>query len=323
MTEVLGYSARQLKVIARQVGLREDGVGPDVPDLEQFSARAVNVRRLGDGVPASYPSAGVLFGEFELVTGRPGGFASTVGSAVWRDRDGARQRALLELVERDGVAQAWYNRLGITRIEKGIVSSLLPEQMVAHLDESRRFWGLYAVATDLEVHIALAVSCEVDGRRTAFGSAAGWDFASACKSAVTEMLQSKNALDLMERAYGGQDAGTGQPQKLPKHLSYARDKSVFADFLLKADGAGAPPDPATVFTYNDLLDSCASKGIDIWEFDATRSDLGIPCVKLISPGLCSWEPRFGKDRLYQGVVERGLCDHPAAESEFETRPFPF
>ncbi|WP_421982884.1 YcaO-like family protein [Roseibium sp.] len=323
MAKVLGFSARQLRGVARQVGRQVEGAGPDVPDLEQFSARTVNVRRLGDGMPASCPSAGVLFGEFELITGRPGGFASTVGAAVWRDRDGARKRALLELVERDAVAQAWYNRLGITRIKIGFVSSVLPQQVAAHLDESRRFWGLYSVATDLQVHIALAVSCEADGRRTAFGSAAGWDLASACKSAVTEMLQSKNALDLMERAYGPQGAGSREPQKLPKHLSYARDRSVFDDFLLKADGSSAPPDPETVFTYDDLLDSCTAKGIAIWEFDATRSDLGIPCIKLISPELCSWEPRFGKDRLFQGVVERGLRAHPAAESEFESRPFPF
>jgi ribosomal protein S12 methylthiotransferase accessory factor len=77
------------------------------------------------------------------------------------------------------------------------------------------------------------------------------------------------------------------------------------------------------FSYDDLLQSCSERGIDIWEFDATRQDLGIPCVKLLSPHLCGWEPRFGKARLYQGVVDRGLRSSPAEEAEFAARPFPF
>jgi len=323
LRNVLGYSARQLRVHARQFGFGGVGQRGHSSGSGGFTSRAVNVRRLRDGARTVFPSAGVLFGEFELITGRSGGFASTVGCAVWRDRGGARQRALLELVERDAVAQAWYNRLGITRVEEGLVKALLPLPLVTHLEENRRFWRLFSVATDLKVHIVLSVSCEPDGRRTAFGSAAGWNLASASKSAVTEMLQSENALNLMEKAYLGESTGSGQKRKIPSHLVYAQDTSLFTDLLSKAEGGSAPPEPASVYTYSDLLESCVHKGIDIWEFDATRSDLGIPCIKLFSEHLCSWEPRFGKDRLYQGVVDRGLRKQRAAESEFEMRPFPF
>lgn len=323
MPNVLGYSARQMTSLAGQPGSGEGCKGGFGPDSESFSERAVNVRRLGDGALSSYPSAGVLFGEYELITGRPGGFASTVGCAVWRDHEGARRRALLEIVERDAVAQAWYNRLGITRIPEGLVEALLPLPLVGYLQENKRFWNLYSVATDLKVHTVVSVSCEPDGRRTAFGSAAGLDLAAASTSAVTEMLQSENALDLMERAYRDERSATAGSRKLPRHLVYANGTSVFADFLSKAVDAGVPPEPETVFTYSALLESCLDKGIDIWEFDATRSDLGIPCIKLISEKLCSWEPRFGKDRLYQGVVDLGFRDERAPESEFEARPFPF
>ncbi|MEO1115631.1 MAG: YcaO-like family protein [Pseudomonadota bacterium] len=321
--DVLGYSVRQMTALAGQLGFGSGQAGAEGAGSGGFSSRPVNLRRLGDGALSSYPGAGVLFGEFELITGRPGGFASTVGCAVWRDREGARQRALLELVERDAVAQAWYNRLGITRIEDALIEALLPPSLSAHLKEKRRFWGLYSVATDLQVHIVLSLSCEPDGRRTAFGSAAGWDLASASKSAVTEMLQSENALELMERAFVGERPESEKPKRLPRHLVYAKETSVFDDFLSPAVGAGVPADKETVYSYSDLLDSCLCAGIDIWEFDATRSDLNIPCIKLVSEHLCSWEPRFGKARLYQGVVERGLRSQPAAEQDFETRPFPF
>lgn len=323
LTEVLGFSKGQWNSIARRFDSHSGSSGAKDHGLRLFSGRVVDIRRLGGGMCSFYPSAGVLFGEVEQVTGRSGGFASTVGCAVWRDREGARRRALLELVERDAVAQAWYNRLGITRIAREQVAALLPQPLVDYLEENKRFWGLYSVATDLKVHIAMSVSCEADGRRTAFGSAAGWDLGSAAKSAVTEMLQSENALQLMETAYAGDSGIPGEARKQPRHLIYAKEKSVFSDFLSAAVGEGATPDAETVFTYADLLDSCADKGVDIWEFDATRSDLGIPCIKLISQALCSWEPRFGKDRLYRGVVDRGLRKEPATEAEFERRPFPF
>lgn len=78
-----------------------------------------------------------------------------------------------------------------------------------------------------------------------------------------------------------------------------------------------------IFPEEALLQACLDRGFDVWEFDATRPDLQIPCIKLFSPDLCTWEPRFGRKRLYQGVVDRGLRSAPASEAEFAARPFPF
>jgi ribosomal protein S12 methylthiotransferase accessory factor len=77
------------------------------------------------------------------------------------------------------------------------------------------------------------------------------------------------------------------------------------------------------FSYDGLLEALREKGITVWEFDATRPDLGVPCIKLFSPELCTWQPRFGKDRLFQGVVERGLRTEPEREEVFAGRSFPF
>ncbi|GAA0781565.1 hypothetical protein GCM10009077_28250 [Roseibium denhamense] len=167
------------------------------------------------------------------------------------------------------------------------------------------------------MHIAVSISCSPDGKDTALGAGAGWTFVAALQSAATEMLQSENSLRLMDKAYM---ASTG---KVPSHLAYARGRSVFDDLPLQsapmADSAGL----MTEYSFAALLDDLAARDFQIWEFDATRDDLKIPCVKLFSADLCSWQPRFGKERLFQGVVDRGWRQQRASEEEFAARPFPF
>jgi ribosomal protein S12 methylthiotransferase accessory factor len=266
---------------------------------------------------------GVLFQEVDEADGWHLPFASSVGCAVWHDLEGARQRALLELVERDAVAQAWYNRLGITFLPKGLLREILPPDLTHYLNGQARAWGLYHVETDLSVQVVMAVSHDEYGRCCAFGSSAGWDIAQACVSALQEMLQSENALTLMDKAYPVTDRPDETPRQLPRQLAYARERVIFEDLPVKDANATSEKVSKATSSFETLLHSCFDRGIDLWEFDATRQDLEIPCIKLMSAELCTWEPRFGKKRLFNGVVERGLRQAPATESEFAARPFPF
>ncbi|WP_297588971.1 YcaO-like family protein [Roseibium sp.] len=321
--EVLGLSDLQALNVARHLQFNGSTDNDGVPEWGSLSNSRINVRSLADGRLAQLPSVGVLFREMELETGSEISFASSVGCAVWRDLKGARERAFLELVERDAVAQSWYNRLGITRLSGGLLSEILPGQLMDFLIALDRHWEVFAVQTDLDVHVVMAMSWTAGGRRTAFGSSAGWDIASACHGAIEEMLQSENALHLMDKAYPVTGQASIDGVGLPRHLAYARNKSILEDLPIEA---ALPADETLCqrdFSYDGLLQSCLDRKFEIWEFDATRPDLKIPCVKLLSPDLCSWEPRFGKQRLYTGVVERGLRPEPAREEEFSSRPFPF
>ena len=284
----------------------------------------VDLTLLGGGGKAQFPSAGVLFGDLGGIANKKAGFASTVGCAVWSNREGARSRALLELVERDAVAQAWYNRLGITRLNQDQIRSILPDLLVDFLEQESRQWTLCKVDTDLCAHAMIAVSSEADGKNAAFGSAAGWTMTEAANAALREMLQSENALQLMARAYPEHDGKPSKRLTPPRQLVYARQKSIFDDLPIAwNDPVGDEQLDSNRFTYEDLVQSCLEQGLEIWEFDATRPDLNIPCIKLLSKDLCSWEPRFGKRRLFEGVVERGLRAQPATVAEFARRPFPF
>ncbi|MCK7615918.1 YcaO-like family protein [Roseibium sediminicola] len=316
---LLGLSLTQCRHAA--AALRKSGVPipADVPEWSTLSGRRVALTNLATGRMAQFPSFGVLLREAAWAGAEALSFASSVGCAVWATRHGARERALLELVERDAVAQVWYNRLGITFLEPGLLREILTGTLIDYLDAQPRLWGVYHLESDLPVQVAIAVSHEADGRGCAFGASAGWDVASACEGAIEEMLQSENSLELMTKAY---PSGQGQG-RMPRQLAYARAGSILEDLPLREALPADERLTARVYGLPELRQALEDQDITVWEFDATRPDLNIPCVKLLSPQLCTWEPRFGKRRLFQGVVDRGLRQHPATEAEFAARPFPF
>ena len=316
---LIGLSKAQEAALTQRLGEALPRNHDGRPDWSQVSGRRVELKSLTGDRRSETQSFAVLFQESEGSKGRALSFASSVGCAVWSSAEGARERAFLELVERDAVALTWYNRLGITFLPMGFLQEILPVALVEVLEAGTRDWGLYLLHTDLAVQVVMAVSHEPDGRRCAFGSSAGWTIASACKSALQEMLQSENALDLMEGSYpvdGGND-------KIPRQLAYARTGSILKDLPLKCAEPATERGLSQVFDYETLLDSCRDRNLSVWEFNATRPDLDIPCIKLLSPDLCTWEPRFGKKRLYDSPVAWGLRTEPASEAEFAARPFPF
>lgn len=320
---ILGLSEGQIGKIQRKFDWQSSRTNGGEVDWEGMSARRLIVHQLGDNKTAQIPSLGVLFNEFEAFAGIDLSFASSSGCAVWHSREGARSRALLELLERDAVSQAWYNRLGITSLKTEVQDDIISQSVAEYLHDRPRTTRLYAVATEFEIHVIVALSFDADGRNAAFGSSAGWDIGMAAESAIREMLQGEISLELMQRSFSATETVGHADIKPPRQLEYARQKSIFDDLPINEVCTAAESELSKTYSYDATLQSCLDRKIEIWEFDATRADLKIPCVKLMSPDLCSWEPRFGKKRLFNGVVDRGLRTAAATEAEFAERPFPF
>ncbi|WP_422376210.1 YcaO-like family protein [Roseibium sp.] len=315
----VGLSAAQQAVVTQRFGQGFQKTAAADPDWNRFSARRVKLASITGNGLLELPAFAVLLQESERTIGGALSLASSVGCAVWPSRDEARKRALLELAERDAVALTWYNRLGITFLPVGILREILSPELVAHMDAGPRRWGVYLLQTDLAVQVAIAVSHDADGRTCAFGSAAGWDAASACSSALEELLQSENALQLMDKSYPASE----KMVRIPKQLAYARRRSILEDLPLQDARPASDQQLSRRFSDEALLQSCKEQSLSIWEFDATRPDLDIPCIKLLSPDLCTWEPRFGKKRLYEAPVKWGALQKPLTEAAFADRPFPF
>lgn len=319
----LGYSRLQELALAGRYGGQNNLSASGRIRWNSLTERRVSVKHLFQERFGQVPGYGALIGEAVPFGRATLGVASTSGAAVWSDQEGALERALLELVERDAVAQAWYNRLGIKRVDDDLLAGVLEKKLCLFLKKRPRRWLCMRVDTDLPCHVVMAVSHSGGGRMAAFGASADWDLGSAVIGAAFEMLQSENALGLMERSYPQKREARQRRLNLPPALAYARSRSVLDDLDAGQLQPGRPADHDRVFKLAELKTDLEKKGIDIWVFDATHPDLGVPCVKLFSPDLCDWRPRFGKRRLYDGVVARGLRDRPALEEEFAARPVPF
>lgn len=318
---ILGFSHKQQTRILQNWSDKSVEINNSGKYWNELSDRRINVKDLYYRTPAQLPAVGALFEEMPKNPLSGFGVASTIGCAVWGAMKGARERALLELLERDAVAQAWYNRLGITRVAKAELAEILPDNLKSFLDNRPRCWSAVTVKSDMPVHVVAVVSHLRDGKMAAFGSSADWNYSSALMGAVREMLQAEVSLDLMDKAYP-ESAAAGW-DKQPRALRYARANSILEDWPAGDTNGKGCLIPQDVYSYDQLLAALQQKKIRIWEFDATRPDLKVPCIKLFSPELCTWQPRFGKTRLFNGVVEQGLRKTPADEAEFAARPFPF
>lgn len=317
----LGFSARQERRFAErspalQAVFRQDGT-----DWNAMSDRRVEITRLRDGGRAQIPAFAVLMGERDGMAPSVPSVASSSGAAVWSSREGATRRALHELAERDAFGRAWYNRLGITRVCPEDWDRILPENLAHFLNARSRHTRVLRVFSDFDVHVLAAVSCQQNDFGGCLGVAAAPSAADAASSAVSEMLQAEISLELSARAYDA-DRRRGEAQ-MPTGLALAGTLRLSDELGLKDLPWADPGALARIYDEGDLERSCHARNIDLWRFDATRADLGIPCVKILSPQLCSWQPRFGKQRLFAGGESLNAAEMERLELEFEKRPFPY
>lgn len=317
----LGFSGAQEQELLKRYPRLEGFVSDGRIDWNRMSRRRLKVTNLRDGRQAQVPAFGILFGEEGEGEHLPPAPVSSSGTAVWSNLAEAARRALQELAERDAFAQVWYNRVGITRLNARHWPEILSENVAGYLLDRPRSSLLLRVDTDLATHVVAAVSYETDGLGGCLGVSAAASVKHAALSAVYEMLQAEFSLELAARVYAADCAKS--VTAMPSALAYASSHNIVDDLRLQqapeCDAGALQQD----FGSGDLEASCHAKGIDLWRLDASRMDLGVPCVKILSPHLCSLQPRFGKRRLFSGVVERRWRDIEAREEDFSQWPYPF
>lgn len=202
----------------------------------------------------------------------------------------AKIAAILELVERDAVGRWWYGRRSRPSVDLTDVRG--SDDLIAYLLERSRGCRLYDITTDIAIPAFAAVSAEPDGRDVALGTAANLDPDAASLSALTEMLQMEIALEMARRASDAvwtwgtwrRDVDmTIQPLSLtsePTGLSRSGDR---------------PRSSTDQLTYS--LAACQDCNCALYFIDLTRPELAVPTIRALSPDLCHFKPRFGRDRL--------------------------
>jgi oxazoline/thiazoline synthase len=210
--------------------------------------------------------------------------ADSNGSAAGNTIEDAILNGFMELIERDSIAIWWFNRL--CRSEVNLASFDLP--YIKALQKyyrklNRNFWVL-DITSDFEVPAFAAISSDTkDDIIMGFG--ANFDRSAALIHALTEMNQFLP----------------------PRNFENVQWKSSNLDFLRPNPELPAKNLRDFKKFENANVDACVrlakERGMEAFVLNQTRSDVRLPVVKVIVPGMRQFWPRFGNGRLYDVPVQ--------------------
>ncbi|MEA5539687.1 TOMM precursor leader peptide-binding protein [Limnoraphis robusta Tam1] len=245
------------------------------------------------------------------------------GNAAGNTLEEAILQGFMELVERDGVALWWYNRLRRPAVDLGSFNEPYFVQLQQFYRENDRDLWVLDLTADLGIPAFAGVSNRKTGssERLILGFGAHLDPTIAILRAVTEVNQIGLELD-----------------KVPDENL----KSDATDWLITAKLADHPyllPDTTQPLKtaqdypkrwsddiYTDVM-TCVNiaqqAGLETLVIDQTRPDIGLNVVKVTVPGMRHFWSRFGEGRLYDVPVKLGWLDEPLTEAQMNPTPMPF
>ncbi len=233
--------------------------------------------------------------------------ADSNGNAAGTSLEDAILQGLLELIERDSVALWWYNRVRRPAVDLGSFSSAFFEAVQAyHARLGRQVWVL-DVTADLGVPAMAAVSWKRGSGAPNFvlGFGAHFDPEIAVSRALSEMNQFLPVLLEGRRRRLATEEITETQYLLPDETQPARRPSDY----VRVDGTDLLGD---IEASAELL---RGKGMEVLVLDQSRSDVELPVVKVLAPGLRPFWARFAPGRLYTVPVELGWLAVPKREEE--------
>jgi len=248
------------------------------------------------------------------VPGAP--ITSSNGAAAWWNYEGARERAVMELIERDSVACWWYNRLIPERYSISEMSPWLPGALADWFAQRERRIHFLRLATDLNCTVIAAISHDRNGKGLAYGFKAALALEDAVGGAALELVQMEMHLQTIAD-YTPSDEQEDYEHPLMR-MSQGIDVTANPWLAGNREAATAWPEAAT---WAALLDCLDERSIPVWSFEATRPDIGVPTVKAISPALRDWSPRFGAGRLYSLPVSLGMRSSALREQDLNPLRF--
>lgn len=249
--------------------------------------------------------------------------ACSNGNAAGNTLEEAILQGFMELVERDGVALWWYNRVQRPSINLDSFENDYINRLQRYYDSlNRDIWAL-DITTDLNVPTFAAVSRsrEKGNEKLIYGFGAHFDPQIAMLRALTEVNQCLSFLVIED----GQGASIVEGE-----LGEWWDSATLENQPYLAPLSGETPIKRSDYNYqwrDDLYDdvmACVNgvgqQGMEMLVLDQTQPDVGLNVVKVFVPGLRHFRPRFGPGRLYDVPVKLGWLDKPVKEEDMN--PFP-
>lgn len=268
---------------------------------------------LDGGAPTLVPSHLVYFG-YRPPRGvrvpQQLGRADSNGCAAGRTRADAARRGLLELIERDAVAQWWYHQARRPEVPRAEWDDARRTRILDWLARDDRDTWVLDLTGDLGIPVVAAVSVRRRGRhpRVLLGFAARLDRRAAAHRALDELLQEAMLVHAADRGQLTQPAtdrrwlrdGTldAQPQLVPAPT--ARRSAVRVRARQTPTGSTRATDDVAV-----ILARLARAELRAWMVDLTRAESTRRVVRVLVPGLRPWWPHFAPGRLFTAPLRAG------------------
>jgi ribosomal protein S12 methylthiotransferase accessory factor YcaO len=230
--------------------------------------------------------------------------ADTIGCASGASFDDAVARALLEWIERDATTIWWDNRLRRPAIRIESFGSDDLSTVVDGLNALDRQLFLLDCTTDVGVPVYVAIAPRVDGSEPLIACAADLSPAIAAYRAASEAGQvwyeARRSGGLLPSLRNWLLTATiaTQPHLNPTHLVDAPKEEA------------CDPDRLNV-----IVNRLAAVGLQAYVVDHSRSDVTLPTVRAVVPGLRHGWNRRAPGRLYDVPVGMGWLRQPKAEDE--------
>jgi ribosomal protein S12 methylthiotransferase accessory factor len=249
-------------------------------------------------------------------------YPDTNGNAAGNSIEEAILQGFLELVERDGAALWWYNRLRKPAVDLLSFNEAYFTRLMEYYHSLNRSLYVLDLTTDLQISVFAAVSHSLDGnnREILFAFGAHVDARIAIERALLEVNQILPVVNVPEA-----DRAAGRYRTEDKHFLHWLKRATLENQpylvpLEEVPGKKASHYPALCHpnVYDSVtfcIDTAAEHGLETLVLDMTRPDVELNVVKVIVPGLRHFWKRLAPGRLYDVPVKMGWLKAPLKEEE--------
>jgi thiazole/oxazole-forming peptide maturase SagD family component len=227
------------------------------------------------------------------------------GSAVGLTWEDAILRGFLELIERDAVGIWWYNRIARPIVRLRTFDDPFIERVIAEHHGLGRKVAVFDITNDFGIPVFAAVSMHAT-IGPLFGFGAHFDAHRALVGALIELGQGLCFATQEQKKWEGVD---WQEQH---HLKVSDSDEQGCEIYTRVSEAPC---------VQTCIDAAAARALEFFILDCTRTEIGLPAVRVIVPGLRHLWPRFGPGRIWDVPVTLGWLSRPTTSDEVNPEYF--
>jgi oxazoline/thiazoline synthase len=252
-------------------------------------------------------------------------YSDSNGNASGNTLEEAILQGFCEIVERDAVAQWWYNRIPRAGLDPDSLGDPYIATLTEHYRQLGRSLWLLDITSDLGLPVMVGVSHRVGhpAEDVLVGFGAHPDPRIAAIRAVTEVSQF-----LPTVAERDSDGMTKYQNDEPATLTWLRETKIADEPWLRpapdrplSSAADYPVPPAADLAgvVGACVDRAAGAGLEVVVLNQTRPEIELNVVKVMVPGMRHFWRHLGAGRLYDVPVRTGWLDRPLREDELNPR----